>query len=128
MQLSSTNLRKSAITAANGGSRFRDGSDALAQSKDELMSAFSNLLNEGRAFLKSTSGISGEAVEDARERFAARLADARSRWGGVSDSARTQTRRAALVADDYVRSQPWVAAGIAAGVAFVIAVLASRRS
>jgi len=127
MQLYSRRTDKAAKNAAYAGSRFREGAQSLADSKDELLSAFQDLISEGKTFLKSTSGMSGEAVEDARERFSSRLAEARSRWGGVSDNARVKGRRAVLAADEYVRESPWIAVGAAAVLTFVVALFASRR-
>jgi len=114
-------------TPGNRDAQWREGSEALAQSKDELLSTFHDLISEGKAFLRSTAGISGAAVEDAREKFATRIADAKERWGDWAQTARVKGRQAALTADDYVHAKPWWAIALAAGVAFMIAALATRR-
>src|SRR4051812_42513400 len=112
-----------AATSSDAKERLQEGADALAQSKDELLSAFENLVDEGKAFVKSTAGLSGEAVEEAREKLAARLADVKYRWGDWSQTARTKGRQAALAADDYVHAKPWLAVALVAGAAFLIATL-----
>jgi ElaB/YqjD/DUF883 family membrane-anchored ribosome-binding protein len=53
--------------------------------------------------------------------------DAKDRWDELSQTVRVKGRRAAVVANDYVRAEPWLAIGLAAGMAFVIATLATRR-
>lgn len=103
------------------------GDVAVAQSKQELMAALLDLMDEGKAFLKSTAGLSGEAVEGARETFAARLSDARERWGHWSETARVKGRRAFTAADDYVHENPWRSVALIAAAAFTIAALATRR-
>jgi len=107
--------------------RLAEGDAMLAQSKLELMTAFQDLIEEGKVFVKSTSGVSGEAVEGARERLASRLADAKDRWSDWSQTARVKGREVALAADDYVHEKPWLAVALVAGVAFVIAALTTRR-
>jgi ElaB/YqjD/DUF883 family membrane-anchored ribosome-binding protein len=107
--------------------RLAEGDTALAQSKLELMTAFEDLIEEGKLFVKSTSGVSGDAVEGARERLASRLADARDRWSDWSQVARVRGREVALATDDYVHEKPWLAVALVAGAAFVIATLTTRR-
>lgn len=106
---------------------FNQGADALAESKDEVVTELRNLVGECKAFLKSTAGLSGEAIAEAREKFAMKLADTKDRWRELSHTARVRGRLAAVAADDYVRAKPWLAIGLAAGVAFVIAALTTRR-
>ena len=45
----------------------------------------------------------------------------------AQESALARTKVAAKATDDYVRANPWNAVGIAAGVAFVLGVLITRR-
>jgi ElaB/YqjD/DUF883 family membrane-anchored ribosome-binding protein len=106
---------------------FSEGTKMLAQSKEEVATELTNLVRECKAFLKSTAGLSSETVAEAREKLAAKLADAKDRWRVVSQTARVKGRRTALAADDYVRTRPWLAMGLAAGLAFMIASLATRR-
>ncbi len=115
--------------AATGdtGEALRAGDVALTKSKEELMAALLDLIDEGKAFLKSTAGLSGEAVEGAREKFATRLADVKDRWGGWSKSARVKSREAMIMADDYVHEYPWISVGIVAAIAFAIAAISTRR-
>ena len=55
------------------------------------------------------------------------LKAARARLAEQEAAAMAKAKAAAKAADDYVRAHPWQAAGIAAAVGFVLAVLAVRR-
>jgi len=102
-------------------------SRVLAQSKEELMREFRNLVRDGEALLRTTSNMSGEALAQAREQFRDQLAKARTRVGTVSRVAIDRGRRAAVATDEYVHASPWPAIGAAAAVGLLIGVLISRR-
>ncbi len=101
--------------------------DALARSKDDLVSEFRNLVNAGDALLRSTTSVSGEALAQAREQFSAKLADAKGWLGDASRTAIDRGRYAAGAADDYVRANPWPAIGIAVAAGVVAGALIARR-
>jgi ElaB/YqjD/DUF883 family membrane-anchored ribosome-binding protein len=104
-----------------------DTAAELARTKDDLMREFRSLINEGEELMRQTSTLSGDALAMARERFRARLADARLRVNSLSDVARDRGREYARVADDYVHESPWVSVGAAAGLGFLLGVLVARR-
>src|SRR5512144_1628544 len=118
-------------SAQNSGGRMNDTvTDTvadLAKTKDDLVNEFKTLISEGEELMRQTSNLSGDALSLARERFRARLADARSRMYDLSDVARVRGREAARLADDYVRESPWISIGAAAGVGFLVGVLLARR-
>ena len=66
--------------AETSGTDFSEGAKMLAQSKEEVATELSNLVRECKAFLKSTAGLSSETVTEAREKLAAKLADAKDRF------------------------------------------------
>ncbi len=110
-----------------GTASLGESSRALAQSKDELMNDFRNLISEGEALLRSTAALSGEALAQAREQFRGSLVDAKARVGEASRVAMDRGRQAAAATEDYVRANPWPAIGIAVGLGFVIGALLVRR-
>jgi ElaB/YqjD/DUF883 family membrane-anchored ribosome-binding protein len=110
-----------------GGARIGDTTDELAKTKDDLVREFRALISEGEELMRQTSSLSGDALAVARERFRARLADARSRVNTLGGVARDRGREYARVADDYVRESPWMSVGAAAGVGFLLGVLIARR-
>ena len=71
--------------AANAGmASFEESGRALAQSKDELMREFRNLIRDGESLLRSTTSVSGDALAQAREQFRTRLEEARKRISEAS--------------------------------------------
>ena len=104
-----------------------DGGRAIDPSHDELTREFRELVEEGGALLRSMTNLSGDALVRARARFRGRLAGAKSRLIGSSGAAVGRGRQVAAAADNYARTNPWPAIGIAAGVGFLIGLLATRR-
>ena len=96
-------------------------------SADKLMSDLRAVLEDAEALLSATAGQAGERIQKARERATETVRVARERLSETQDQVIKQARQAAKDADGYVHDNPWQAVGIAAGVAFIIGVLVSRR-
>jgi ElaB/YqjD/DUF883 family membrane-anchored ribosome-binding protein len=94
---------------------------------DKLMSDLRSVLEDAEALLTATAGQAGERIQEARERAKETVRVARERLSDAQDEVTKRAREAARDADKYVRHHPWQAVGIAAGVAFIIGVLVSRR-
>jgi ElaB/YqjD/DUF883 family membrane-anchored ribosome-binding protein len=77
--------------------------------------------------LKATAGQAGEKIATARARAEESLRSAQSRLAEASDEVTARARAATTAADDYVHDNPWQAIGLAAGVAFLLGCLISRR-
>lgn len=120
-----TNTVTGAVTP--GIASFEESGRALAQSKDELLREFRNLIKDGESLLRSTTNVSGGALAQAREQFRGKLEEARTRIGEASRFAAERGRQAAAATDDYVRSNPWPVIGAAAGIGVLIGILLSRR-
>src|SRR4029450_2812048 len=88
-------------TTTPGIASFEESGRALAQSKDELMREFRNLIKDGESLLRATTNVSGDALAQAREQFRSRLEEARTRVGEVSRVAAERGRQAAAANDDY---------------------------
>ena len=106
---------------------FRNGTAALARSKDDLLKDFQTLISEGEALMKSTTTLSGEALAQARDKFRDKLNDAKAQAAALTDAAQQKGRQAVVVTEDYVRANPWPAVGMAAGLGFVVVALSIRR-
>jgi ElaB/YqjD/DUF883 family membrane-anchored ribosome-binding protein len=94
---------------------------------DKLMSDLRAVLEDAEALLTATAGQAGEKIQQARERARETVRVARDRLSASQEEVTRRAREAAKDADKYVRDNPWQAVGIAAGVAFIIGVLVSRR-
>ena len=96
-------------------------------SVDRLMDDVRQVIGEVEDLLRATAGQAGEKVDEVRSRAEHTLRSARSRLDDLQDDALARARHAAGEADRYVRDNPWQSIGIAAGLAFLVGVLVSRR-
>jgi ElaB/YqjD/DUF883 family membrane-anchored ribosome-binding protein len=122
-----TNTTSDTGAATSGIASFEASGRALAQSKDELMREFRNLIRDGESLLRSTTNVSGDALAQAREQFRTRLEEARTRISEASRVAAERGRQAAAATDDYVHANPWAVIGAAAGIGVLLGILVSRR-
>jgi ElaB/YqjD/DUF883 family membrane-anchored ribosome-binding protein len=96
-------------------------------STDKLMSDLRAVLEDAEALLTATAGQAGERIQQAREHAKETVRVARERLAENQEEVTRRARAAAKDADKYVRDNPWQAVGIAAGIAFIIGLLVSRR-
>jgi ElaB/YqjD/DUF883 family membrane-anchored ribosome-binding protein len=96
-------------------------------SADKLMSDLRAVLEDAEALLTATAGQAGEKIQRARDRAQETVRVARERLADTQEEVVKRAKVAAQQTDNYVRENPWQAVGIAAGVAFIIGVLVSRR-
>ncbi len=96
-------------------------------STDKLMSDLRAVLEDAEALLSATAGQAGERIQQVRDRAKETVRVARERLSESQEELTRRARAAAKDADEYVHENPWQAVGIAAGVAFLIGLLFSRR-
>jgi ElaB/YqjD/DUF883 family membrane-anchored ribosome-binding protein len=94
---------------------------------DRLLDDLRQVVEDTEALLRATAGQAGERAQEARSRAEDSLRQARVRLEGLEQEVVTRARDAAHEADRYVHANPWQSIGIAAGVAFVLGLLVSRR-
>jgi ElaB/YqjD/DUF883 family membrane-anchored ribosome-binding protein len=93
----------------------------------QLMDDLRVVVADAEALLKATAGQAGEKVDKARQRAEESVRVARERLGELEGEMTMRAREAARTTDRYVHENPWGAIGIAAGVAFILGLLSSRR-
>ena len=96
-------------------------------SVDRLKDDVRQVIADFEALLKATAGDAGERVGEVRSRAENTLRQARQRLDDLEDDTLAKARRVAGDADHYVRDNPWQSIAVAAGVAFLVGVLVSRR-
>jgi len=96
-------------------------------SSAQLMDDLRIVVEDAEALLKATAGQAGERVDQVRTRAEESLRAARARLDEFEGEVADRAREAARSTDRYVHENPWGAIGIAAGVAFILGLLASRR-
>jgi len=96
-------------------------------SKDKLVDDLKAIITDAEELLKLTAGQTGDKLGDVRGRMGAHLAAAKDRISEAEAALIDSSRKAARATDDYVHEHPWQSLGVAAGVAFLLGLLAGRR-
>lgn len=96
-------------------------------STDKLFEDLKAVVEDAEALLSATAGQAGDRIAEARSRAEATVKAARKRMGDLQEDVIEQTKEAAEQAEEYVRSNPWQAVGIAAAVGVIIGLMLSRR-
>jgi ElaB/YqjD/DUF883 family membrane-anchored ribosome-binding protein len=104
-----------------------DYSELNCCNKQKLVDDLKNIVADADEILRATAGVAGEKMAELRERIGERLSDAKLRLADAEAIMVDKTRAAARVTDEYVKENPWQAVGVAAGIGFLIGVIASRR-
>ena len=96
-------------------------------SQDKLVNDLKSLMSDAEELLKLTAEQQGGKLDDLRARIGDRVAIARERLADAEAAIVDTGRKAVRVTDDYVHENPWQSVGVAAGVAFLLGLLVSRR-
>ena len=92
-------------------------------SKEKLVSDLKTLVGDAEELLKATASQAGEKVAVARQKIEQSLIEGKKALADAENTLVTKSKECAEIADDYVRENPWSAAGIAAGVGLVLGLL-----
>jgi len=96
-------------------------------SRDKLVADFKVVISDAEELLKLTAGQAGERLTEVRGRLNDRMMAAKDRIADMESVVVEQTKKVAYATDDYVHKNPWQSVGVAAGVAFLLGLLAGRR-
>lgn len=96
-------------------------------SADQLIEDLQTVVEDAEALLSATAGQAGERIQQARARAEDTVRIVRERLVAAQEEVGRRARAALDDADEYVHENPWQALGVAAGVAFLIGLLAGRR-
>ena len=94
---------------------------------DRLAEDFRIFVTDCETLLKDAQGLTGEAAMVARNEFAKRVELAREQLQTFTDVAGEHATQARTAAEDYIRSEPLKALGIAAGIGALVGILIARR-
>jgi ElaB/YqjD/DUF883 family membrane-anchored ribosome-binding protein len=99
-----------------------------AQTAQEiLMADFQTLVSDTEKLLEHTATLAGDQADELREQIHESLLKARETLQLTEESLRQRGKAAVVATEDYVQSNPWQSVGIAAGVGFLLGLLATRR-
>lgn len=96
-------------------------------SREKLLADLKAIVADSEELLKLTTGQAGEKLTEVRSRLGDPLGRAKEQFADAEHALREKTRQVAHATDDYVHANPWQSVGIAAGVAFLLGMLAGRR-
>ena len=92
-----------------------------------LMEDFQALVSDTERLLEHTASLAGDQADELRAQIHESLLKARETLQLSEQSLRDRGQAAVIAAEDYVQTNPWQSVGIAAGVGFLIGLLATRR-
>jgi len=100
---------------------------AAVPSKDKLVDDLRAIITDAEDLLALTADQTGDKLGDLRGRITERLAAAKAKLSDAEAALIDSGKKAARATDDYVHEHPWQSLGVAAGVAFLLGLLVSRR-
>lgn len=93
----------------------------------DLLEDLRAVVRDAEALLRATEGQAGEKVDEIRASIEDTLQGARERLKEKGADVELKARAAARTADTYVHENPWLVAGIAAGLGFLLGFAGRRR-
>jgi len=99
----------------------------VASRSNKLAGDLRAVLEDAEALLTATAGQVGDKVQRVRDRAQESVKAARRRLLEVEEELTERAKAAAKETDRYVHESPWQAVGIAAGVGFILGLMAGRR-
>ena len=95
--------------------------------QDILKADFQALVRDTEKLLEHTATLAGDQADELRAQIHDSLLRARETLQETEENLRVRGQAALTSTEDYVQNNPWQSIGIAAGVGFLIGLLASRR-
>jgi len=95
--------------------------------QDILMADFQTLVADTEKLLEHTASLAGDQADELRGQIHESLLRARETLKLTEESLKERGKAAVLATEDYVQTNPWQSVGIAAGIGFVLGLLATRR-
>lgn len=92
-----------------------------------LVEDLQTVMRDAEALLKATAAQTGDRIQEVRARTEESLRQARVRLSEVQGDVLERARVAADSAESYVRSNPWQAVGLAAGIGVIVGLLLRGR-
>lgn len=92
-----------------------------------LMEDFQTLVTDTERLLDHTATLAGDQADELRSQIHDTLSRARDSLKMTEDTVRERGQAAMIATEEYVQTNPWQSVGIAAGVGFLIGLLATRR-
>lgn len=95
--------------------------------QEVLANDFHILVKDAEKLLEHTATLAGDQADELRAQIHESLLKAKETLKATQESLGDKGKEAVVLAEDYVQANPWQSIGIAAGVGFLIGLLATRR-
>ncbi|MDF0605987.1 DUF883 family protein [Neisseriaceae bacterium TC5R-5] len=99
----------------------------IAKEKEQLLDDVRDVLSSTEELINATADEGSQHSKELRKRVAEKLKIAKARLWEAEQAMVGKAKVAAKATDQYVHDNPWKSVGIAAGVAFLLGMLVSRR-
>jgi ElaB/YqjD/DUF883 family membrane-anchored ribosome-binding protein len=93
----------------------------------QLIDDLQTVIGDAESLLRETAQQGGERIREVRMRAEESVRAAKERLAGIEQDAIQRAQAIAGDTNDFVRSNPWQAVGIAAGVGLVLGILIMSR-
>jgi len=100
---------------------------ALQEDRERLARDLRSVVEDAEQLLKHAAAGTGQAYDEARVRLEQTLRGARGELAEFEQAVKERVMQAGMATDGYVRSHPWEAVGIGAGVGLLVGLLLARR-
>jgi ElaB/YqjD/DUF883 family membrane-anchored ribosome-binding protein len=101
---------------------------AYAQNKPSAISSeFKNFLADIEQLITEATSMTGDDLAQAKVKLNDRIDSIKHSFDDIGDSIGNKARRSAVITNNYVHEQPWIAIGAGAAVGLLVGFLASRR-
>jgi ElaB/YqjD/DUF883 family membrane-anchored ribosome-binding protein len=87
-----------------------------------------NVVSEAQDLLKTVKDEGASKIDEMKSKVATQYDAAREKFGEIQTTVQEGAKQAMTTTDEYVRSNPWRAVGIAAGVGALVGFLAALSS
>ena len=95
--------------------------------KEQLAKELRAFVSEAEDMLDAVGKHGGEKLDEAKERFEHRIKLAKHELEKAETEILSRAKDAVKATDRYVHDNPWMTAGIAGGIGFLIGILISKR-
>lgn len=94
---------------------------------EKLLKDVRTVLSDTEELLATAGNAGGEKAREIYNKLVANVHLAKERLHAVEKKVVVKAKAAAKATDEYVHENPWKSIGIAAGIAFLLGMLVSRR-
>ena len=95
--------------------------------KEQLVADFMVVVADAEALVKATAHHGGEELAAVRAKAEDSLQNAQAKIAHLQAALQTQTRAAVKETEGYLRENPWLSLGVAAGFGLLFGLVGARR-